>query len=196
MRDRNTLGREVDPFYARVAGMIRRVAIGVTTRALWQLVGHRMPDGIETIPAEVFSGIGFYSRPPSTGSPEAVVVNVGDAKTPVVVATRDEKTRAAVAALSADEAAVFNTKAILVVKAGGTIELRSLVGVPEKMVKGETYRAAEDIMLTALEAALAALNADAALTPATKTACNAAAAAITAFLGAAGTYLSTVGKVS
>lgn len=165
MRDTNTLGREVDPFYARVAGMIRRVAISLTTKALWQLVGHKMPDGPETFNAEVFPGVGFFSRPPASGSPEAIVVNVGDAKTPVIIATRDEKTRqAVVSALKANETAIFNSKSLVIVKDDETIEARAKNGVAVSLAtKQDLLR-----IIDAIDVAVIALGA------------NPAAAALTA----------------
>lgn len=124
---------------ARLAAMgaIRRMAITLTgtltaAKAIWQLVGVRLPNGdLETQLAETFTGIGFYARPPATGKPEAIVIMVGqDAELPVVVGVRDEKTRAAIAgALKADETAAFNSIVILHMKADGTIEARSKNGV-------------------------------------------------------------------
>lgn len=119
----------IDPTAGRIAGMIRRMAITLTTKALWQLAGFRSYDGsIETRQAEPFGGMGFYARPPASGAPEAIAVMVGDAKTAVIVATRDEKTRAAVAGdVQPGETMVYNDKACIYVKADGTVEIR-LVG--------------------------------------------------------------------
>jgi hypothetical protein len=130
MTTQRDLRRDTDPLSLRALGAVRRLAIAFTSKVLWQLTGARMPDGVETIQAEVFSGIGFFSRPSSSGRPEAVSVNLGaDAKTPVVVATRDEATRQKSAGeLAEDETAIFNTQSLVYVKADGTIEARTVGG--------------------------------------------------------------------
>lgn len=114
------------------AGMVRRMAITLTSRALWQLTGFTLLDGSrETMAAEPFLGLGIAARPSSSGKPEAIVLMIGDdAKTPVVVAVRDEATRQAIAgALAADETALYNSKVIAIAKADGTFEVRSKAGV-------------------------------------------------------------------
>lgn len=92
------LARVADPLLRRVAGMARRLTISATTSPIWKLLGVRGLDGsTERIDAEAFSGVGFYARPRSSGgTPEAIVLHVGDARVPVVVACRDERTLAAV----------------------------------------------------------------------------------------------------
>lgn len=118
-----------NPAKRSMRSMVRRLAIVATSRVLWQLTGVRTLDGdTEAVTVEVFPGIGFYARPPSTSKPEAVVVNVGGANAPAIVATRDEQTRKAVADLAVDEAAMFNSQAIVHVKADGTIHARSAGG--------------------------------------------------------------------
>ena len=111
------------------------MTVGFVDKMLWQLVGVRLLDGsTETIPVEPFTGIGFYSRPPASGSPEAIMVNAGGAKSPAIVGLRDEKTRAKVAGgLVADEAMVFNSAAVVYVKADGSVEARSATGVAVKL---------------------------------------------------------------
>lgn len=69
-------------------------------------------------------------------------------------------------------------------KLGGTLAVDSAV-------KGTTYRAAEDALLGVIGSAFAALGTDTKLDPASKTACVAVAAALTAFLGSSASYLST-----
>lgn len=55
---------------------------------------------------------------------------VGGTKTPAIVATRDEATRkAAVGNLAEGETAVYNDKAVIVLKADGTVEIRLVGGV-------------------------------------------------------------------
>ena len=209
MRDARDHNKATDPLLLQLAGMVRRMAVSLTTKALWQIVGFRKSDGTqETRNAEPFTGIGFYSRPPSSGKPEAIVVMVGDANAPVVVATRDEKTRAASAGdLGADEAAIYNTLARAHVKSDGTVAVEPIIGsVLQPMIKGQTYRTGEDTMLTALSTFLVALAAYAtgikavadpsnASTPALLTACTTMEAAIATFQAAAATYLSQVGKL-
>lgn len=132
MRSTETLRAPFTQAAVHAAGAIRRMAVTLTSRALWQLTGFRMPDGkIETLPnAEPFLGFGFHARPPANGKPEAIVLMPhGDSKSVLVVAVRDEKTRQAIAgALSGDETAMFNSQAIVVVKADGTVEVRSKNG--------------------------------------------------------------------
>lgn len=118
-----------DPGKRGLRSMVRRLAIVATSRVLWQLSGVRNLDGTtEALGVEVFPGIGFYARPPASSKPEAVVVNVGGANAPAIVATRDEQTRKAVADIAEDEAAVFNSTGGVFVKADGTIEARSAGG--------------------------------------------------------------------
>ena len=119
-----------DPAILRGFGALRRMAITVTAKALWQLTGFKQPDGtIETMKAEPFTGIGLAARPPNGGRPEAIVVMVGGASSPMIIAVRDEKTRAAIAgALGVDETMLFNSKAVVYVKADGSIEARSAGG--------------------------------------------------------------------
>ena len=123
--------KAISPDTRGVLGKVRRFALG-TTRTLWQVLGHLLLDGRrESRDAEVFSGIGFYARPRATDRAEAIVVFTGEnAASPVVVATRNEDTRSAVAGgLAEDESAMFNSAAIVVVKANGTVEVRLAGGV-------------------------------------------------------------------
>jgi hypothetical protein len=134
MRDRAELADLLDPLRLRVAAIVRRVVVTLTSKVSWQVKGFDSPAGTNVFSAEIFPGIGFYARPPAKGGKvEAVVVNVGaDAGTPAIVGTRDEATRAAVDAaiggFKDDESGVFNTKSIVRVKADGTIEARSIGG--------------------------------------------------------------------
>lgn len=131
MRRPEELRRGLKKEAAHAAGAIRKVAISLTSRALWQLLGFKQLDGTkEAFPAEPFLGIGFHARPPASGKPEAIVLMVGDdARTPVVVAVRDEATRKAIAStLKLDETAMFNSKSIIHVKDDETIEARSKSG--------------------------------------------------------------------
>lgn len=130
------LARVNDPLHMRLAGAIRRMAIGVTSRALWQLVGIKNADGTsETIEAELFGGIGIFARPPAGAKPEAIAVMIGGGNTPAIVGVRDEKTRAAVVgSLKEGETAIYNALALIVIKADGTIEIRSKDGTAQPLI--------------------------------------------------------------
>jgi phage gp45-like len=125
-----TFARDTDPAARALGGLVRRMAVDLTSKALWRVLGFLLPDGRrEGVQVEVFPGIGFYARPPAGGKPEAIVVNVGGAEHPVIVATRDEATRAAaVADVAADEAAIYNSESRLHLKADGTLEARTHAG--------------------------------------------------------------------
>jgi phage gp45-like len=206
------LAETTDPRWISVRGMVRRMVVSLTDKVLWQLTGVPLPDdngGVrpEVRSAEVYSGIGFYSRPPKTGMPEAVVLSlVGDASAPVVAATRDEKTRAEVLGdIDEDETAMFNSKVALLAKADGTIEVGAGSGT-EPTLKGNTYRGAEDTLLSAFSSCLIAINAYAvaikgvadpanAATPTLTAALQTMNTAIATFQGQAASYLSRVAKV-
>lgn len=126
----DTLRGEASRAAAAAWGAVRRMAVTLTAKALWQLAGFNLGDGnTETFNAELFTGVGVYARPPSSGKPEAIVVSVGAAKTMVIVGIRDEATRAAVAGgLAEDETMVFNSQVVLYMKSDGTIEARAASG--------------------------------------------------------------------
>lgn len=119
------------PLERFVRGMIRRVAITLTTGVKWQILGSRgQSGGDETYNYEPFTGIGFYSTPPASGKPEAIVAAYGSVKTAAIVATRDEATRQQGAGdLAQGETCVYNDKARIIVKADGTVEIRLHGGV-------------------------------------------------------------------
>lgn len=178
-----------------IKGMFRRLAVQVTRTAFWQLAGVLLLDQRtrETTEAEVFSGVGFYSRPKQGANAEAIVGHVGGAENPVIIATRDEDTRKRVAKIDQDETAAYNTVAIMLIKKNGTIELRLAAGVAQKTILGETYRAAEDTLLTALGVFATAIGA---LNPVTAAgAATTLNTAITNFQTASAAYLSSVAKV-
>lgn len=204
--DRADLNADTDPLLLQLKGLVRRMAITLTVKALWQLAGFRLPDGkTETRQVEPFTGIGFYSRPPSSGKPEAIAVMVGDSTSPAIVATRDEKTRSAVAGgLQEDETMLFNSQAVVHATATGEVHMRSANGVAaDAMIRGTTYRGAEDTLFTAVGALAAAVSTFAAACvgptgaqlTALQAACTAMVDAVTAFQGGGATYLSPVGKV-
>lgn len=124
------LARATDPERIAIKGAIRRMAVSLTRSMLWQLAGFKQLDGsTETFEAEPFAGVGVYARPPSGAKAEAIVVMVGGGKSPAIIATRDEKTRAAVAAgIKEDETMIYTSQACVLIKANGTIEIRSASG--------------------------------------------------------------------
>jgi hypothetical protein len=124
--------QETNPQRRAEIGMIRRVVIGSSGGHAWQALGARgVTTRQETASVEVFAGIGFWSRPPASGRPEAIVGHVAaEADHPVIVGLRDEKTRRAIAgALGVDETMLFNSVAVLYLKANGTVEARTASGV-------------------------------------------------------------------
>ena len=133
-----------DPFRRMIYGLIRRMVVtlsGGATDPRWQLLGVRTLAGDdERVIAEPFLGIGFYARPESDGKPEAIVVNVGGANAPAVIAVRDEKTRKAIAnAIKAGETMIFNARACIYLKDDGTIEIRAPGGSAEPLVKRSEF---------------------------------------------------------
>jgi len=119
-----------------ILGMVRRMTVAVTRKSTWQLIGVILLDGVtkETIEADVFSNIGFYSRPKAGRNAEAAVVFAGAAAdNPIVVGTRDEDTRKAVADIDEDETATFNTVTIVHHKKQGFVEIRTPGGTAIKL---------------------------------------------------------------
>lgn len=156
MRTTKELAHTTNPERVSAFGKIRRMAIRVTARALWQLVGYEIDGEVEAPRAEAFTGIGIAARPPRSSKPEAIVVNVGDAKVPVIIAVRDEATRAAVAGgLVEDETAIFNSAALVYVKANGTIEARTKNGTAVALAT----KADLDALRSALTSAVVSLGA-------------------------------------
>lgn len=132
-----------------VRGMNRRMVVTLTNSARWQLLGQRGGQGgDEVIDAEAFTGIGFYSRPPASGKPEVITTAIGGSKTTVIVAARDEATRKAVAQIAQGETAVYNDKAIIVVKADGTVEIRLVGGVAIALPTLKTLQDLRDSILS------------------------------------------------
>ena len=143
--------RATDPLARLLRGLVRRFSVSTTRGALWQLLGLRGLDGDDEVTSvEVFHGIGIAARPPASGKPEAIVVNVGGAKAPVIVATRDQKTLDAVLAdvgeLEAGSTLVYAAGAVIYVRANGTVEIRTPGGTAGAL--------ALEANLTALRAAI------------------------------------------
>ncbi len=121
-----------------VKAMIRRMTVTASSLALWTLEGYRdeQDEGVE-----VFSGIGFYSRPGPNGDPEVVVVKMGG-KTAhgVIVGTRDETLRRTLTAIKdmlEDETAIFNSRARVHVLADGTVVVDDGSGAVELALKSD-----------------------------------------------------------
>jgi hypothetical protein len=136
----------LDPLTRRLAGMLRRVGIDTTkiTRVPgWKVLGYLLPDGKrESFTAEVFPGIGFYARPPAGARAEAVVQMIHGADNPVIVATRDERTRADVAGgIAEDETMLHNSESVLYIKADGSIEARTAGGTATKLPTWDDFEA-------------------------------------------------------
>lgn len=120
-RAQNTVDRR------NTIGMLRRMAITVTSGGFWQSVGVLLADGVtkETVDAPVFSGVGFTARPKQGSNAEDIIGYVGGSENPCIIATRDEDLRRRVfpknAPLGQDETAAFNTLAVLHIKAGAIL---------------------------------------------------------------------------
>jgi phage gp45-like len=111
------------------ASKLRRLAVSLTSRVFWQLLGYKSHEAKQpTTDAEVFSGIGFYARPLTTDKAEAILASIGDARHSVIIATRNEDVRKQIAQLEPDETAIFTSLSTVVIKADGTIEIRSKDG--------------------------------------------------------------------
>lgn len=109
---------------------IRKLTVQLTTRGLWNVLGLDDGDADQDVP--VYSGIGFYARPPADTESEVIVAKIGGgSQKPAIIASRDEDTRKAVteaAELAEDETIAFNSKCVLYLKADGTIEARTTGG--------------------------------------------------------------------
>lgn len=137
-----------------LAGKVRRMAVsvtnvlagvGTTTASFWQVVGHLLLDNTtrETADAEVFSGVGFYARPPAGANAEAIVTFPGGPSNPVIVASRDEATRKKVAgAALQDETFIYNSKVAIRFTASGLIQAYLVGGpVPVKLALASDHDA-------------------------------------------------------
>lgn len=118
-------------------GSLRRMAVRVSSKPFWQSVGVLLLDNKtkETVEAEVFSGIGFYSRPKAGANAETLIGYFGDTSNPVVIATRDEGLRSDMAKLDEDETAIYNSKVSATATADGHFEIQSgpIGGAPERL---------------------------------------------------------------
>lgn len=126
-------------------GRVRRMAVKLTTGTRWQVLGHRLLDGvIEALELETFPGIGFFARP-RAGKGEAVVISVGGSDHRVVIAVRDEELRQlAAGGFAPDETGAFNSLAIVKIKADGTVEVRAIGGAAVPLATKADVQALRD----------------------------------------------------
>lgn len=116
-------------------GLVRRMTVSRGAAVIWQLLGLKLPKKrAETIEAEVFHGVGICAIPAEGGSPEAILINVGGASAPVIIATRDEKTRAAVvpAGMKAGETCIYSAGSLVYLR-NGTVEVRTPSGSARRL---------------------------------------------------------------
>jgi phage gp45-like len=125
------------PLARDIAGVLRWFAITLTSGPTWQVIGHLLIDGLtrETRSAAVFSGIGFYSRPKAGTNREAIVANIAGAENPVIIATRDEDTRARVADIDEDETMAYNTVVGVLLRKDNKILACMHGGTPVELAK-------------------------------------------------------------
>lgn len=111
-----------------IANLVRRMVVKLTRGPRWQALGHLLLDNTrEAVVAENFSGIGFFARPKASHRTEAIVIHPSGAPNPIIIATRDEDARKAIAELDEDETAMFNSAVIVLIK-GSTVEIRTAGG--------------------------------------------------------------------
>ena len=131
LRDEKAYRNPVGKAATMARAAIRKLTIELTSGALWNLLGLVAGDEEQSVP--VFSGIGWYARPPDGANSEAVVAKMGGgSQNPAIIASRDEDTRKAVTEandLAEDETIAFNSKCVLYLKADGTIEAKTTGGV-------------------------------------------------------------------
>lgn len=107
----------------RLRNLLRRVSVTQSSGGVWT-VELGVDETGETFreQAEVFEGAGFSARPP-TDQGEAILVTINaSADHPVIIATRDEATRASVVktvGLEPDETIVFNSGYVLKLASDG-----------------------------------------------------------------------------
>lgn len=129
----------------RLATMIRRLAVAASPGGLWQVVAGGDESPLTDVP--LFQGVGISARPSAdSGGAEAIVVKVGgDQRHPVIVATRDESVRLDV---EEDETAIYNSGSVVLIKADGTVEVRSRGGSAQALAT----KADVDALQTAVDA--------------------------------------------
>lgn len=118
--------------FARVADLVRRfVARDTSDPALYEVVGFRDGEDEERDTLEVFGTLGCVARAPADDDTELVAVAVNARDHHVVVAARDVATLRAVVesvGLGSDETVVYTSRAVVKLRADGTVEVRALDG--------------------------------------------------------------------
>ena len=134
-----------DPFRNALRALVRRVTVKRASAVLWQIVDAAR----DVVSREVFYGVGICSLPPTSGKPEAILINVGGADAPVIIATRDEKTRAAVVPtdLKAGETVIYSEGVIVYLKKDG-VEIRTPNGVAKSLATKDDVKALADFVNT------------------------------------------------
>lgn len=132
-----------------LAGKVRRFVLGVTTRTLWQIIGHTLLDAKpETHNAEVFGGAGFVNRPGGRNA-EAMVIFTGEtAMSPCIIAIRDQEMAAALIAalggLALGESAMGSGEegevaCFVHCKADGTVHVRTPSGTAVPLITFDEF---------------------------------------------------------
>ena len=116
-------------------GLVRRMTLSLTSRALWQVTGHLLLDKrVEAHDVEAFTGVGFYARPKAGNRVDAIVIFPDGAAYPVAIAFRDQDTWKKVASdLAEGETQIHNDECVVRMKADGTIEARAYNGAATKL---------------------------------------------------------------
>lgn len=142
--------RVTDPFIGAMRGLVRRMSVSRAGAVLWQLVGFRVGRHQEAQTAEVFHGVGIHSIPSANGKPEAIVINIGGAAAPVIIATRDEATRAATTPhdMVAGETVIYSEGAIVYLR-NGTVEVRTPAGAAKRLLTVDDGAALKQAIATA-----------------------------------------------
>lgn len=132
-RSSSDFSKETSPLWRFVRGLVRRVEVTFARTGIWQVRGQRAGasgGGVdETFDADLFPGVGFFARPSGSAATEAVTVAAGGTGATMIVATRDEATRAKWdAQVPAGTTATFNEVVGMVVKPDGTVAVKLLNG--------------------------------------------------------------------
>ncbi len=114
----------------RLRSRLRRMALAASDALKWIATGYEDGEGnLEENEAEVFSGIGFYSRPHGDDRAEVLLLNVeGEANHPVIIATRSQDGIKRLGTINADETVIFTSQAEVRILNDGTIHARSIDG--------------------------------------------------------------------
>lgn len=133
-----------DPFRNALRALIRRVTVKRASAVLWQIVDAAK----DVVSREVFYGVGICALPPKSGKPEAILINVGGADAPVIIATRDEKTRGAVVPndIKAGETVIYSEGVIVYLKKD-SVEIRTPEGEAKQLAFSDELAALRTYVL-------------------------------------------------